>query len=126
MAVAYIDSSCLVALALGERESVAIGRRLLEFEQLISSNLLEAEVRSVMRRESETGVEVDLASMTWMDAPRPLSREIARVLTAGYVRGADCWHLATALHLAPEPSDLTFLTLDKRQRSVAKALGFAT
>jgi hypothetical protein len=41
-------------------------------------------------------------------------------------RGADCWHLATALYLSPDPSALTFLTLDLAQRHVAKALGFQT
>ena len=58
--------------------------------------------------------------------PRTLGPEITRVLEAGYVRGADCWHLATALYLAPDPSELTFITLDERQGAVAKALGFAT
>ena len=57
---------------------------------------------------------------------RSLGAEIIRVLDAGYVRGADCWHLATALYLAPDPGELTFVTLDVRQREVAKALGFAT
>ena len=38
--------------------------------------------------------------------------------------GADRWHLAAAIHVTPEPSDLTFLTLDRRQREVAAALGF--
>lgn len=33
--------------------------------------------------------------------------------------------LATALYLAPDPSELTFLTLDQRQQRVAAALGFA-
>jgi hypothetical protein len=40
------------------------------------------------------------------------------------MRGADCWHLATALYVAPNPSELTFLTLDLAQRKVAKTLGF--
>jgi hypothetical protein len=46
------------------------------------------------------------------------------VLTAGDVRGADCWHLANALLVAPTPGDVAFLTYDVRQRAVAKALGF--
>lgn len=51
--------------------------------------------------------------------------EIARVPAAGYVRGADCWRLAAALYVAPEPGELSFVTLDARQREVAAALGFA-
>ena len=64
--------------------------------------------------------------MSWIIPDRPLSPEIGRVLTAGYVRGADCWHLATALYLAEDPSELVFLTLDARQKDVALALGFGT
>ncbi|MEW5918795.1 MAG: hypothetical protein AB1762_20505, partial [Gemmatimonadota bacterium] len=37
---------------------------------------------------------------------------------------ADCWHLATALYLAPDPAELTFVKLDDAQRRVAKSLGF--
>jgi hypothetical protein len=54
---------------------------------------------------------------------RPLGPEIVRVLEAGYARGADVWHLATALYLADDPADLPFLTLDVRQRELARALG---
>ncbi len=64
------------------------------------------------------------ADLSLIAPDRALSDEIARVLEAGYVRGADCWHLATALYLSPNPSALTFLTLDLAQRHVAKALGF--
>jgi hypothetical protein len=55
-----------------------------------------------------------------------VSFAIVRRRFAGYLRGADCWHLATALYLAPNPSDLTFLTLDDTQRKIAKTLGFRT
>lgn len=50
----------------------------------------------------------------------------ADALTAGYLRGADLWHVACALYLAEVPSDVTFLSLDDRQRTVAEALGFRT
>jgi hypothetical protein len=55
---------------------------------------------------------------------RPLSDEFERVMVEGYVKGADLWHLACALFLAPEPKDLAFVTLDKRQEEVARRLGF--
>jgi hypothetical protein len=47
------------------------------------------------------------------------------VLRVGYRRGADSWHLATALYLAPDPVAISFLTLDEPQLRVARALGFA-
>ncbi|MGI9078358.1 MAG: hypothetical protein ACR2G6_13680 [Gemmatimonadaceae bacterium] len=65
-----------------------------------------------------------LAGLSWVMPDRPLHAEIAKVLQAGYLHGADCWHLATALYLAQEPGTISFLTLDERQRSVARILGF--
>lgn len=114
-----------MAIAFGERGATALARRLTTFDELVASNLLEAELRATFARE---GVEFDAGIMTtvsWIIPDRPLSAEIAQVLTAGHVRGADCWHLATALYLAGDPAAITFLTLDAHQRDVAGALGFS-
>ena len=103
-----------------------MARRLATFDVVHASDLLEAELRSACRRDQ---VAVDTRLFDELEVvfpPRTLGPEIMRVLEAGYVRGADCWHLATALYLAPDPSELTFITLDERQGAVAKALGFAT
>lgn len=124
MAFAYVDTSCLVAIAFGERGATALRRRLEGFEDLMSSNLLEAELRAVLHRERSDEDPDLLHAISWIVPDRPLSGEIATVLEAGYVRGADCWHLATALYVAEAPADLTFLTLDERQQRVAAALGF--
>ena len=45
-------------------------------------------------------------------------------LAVGPVRGADLWHVATALYAAPESDTISFLTLDPRQAKVAAGLGF--
>ena len=126
MNVAYIDTSVLVAVAFGERSAAAMARRLNEFASLLSSNLLEAELRSVHAREERRFEANFLSPVEWVLPNRTLSREIAAVLDAGYVRGADLWHLATALYVAPEPSEIWFVTLDQRQRTTASALGFRT
>jgi predicted nucleic acid-binding protein len=121
----YVDTSTLVALAFGERGATRIARRLESAAAVYSSNLLEAEFRSVLVRE---GVEPGalLEPIRWVVPDRPLSREFERVLESGYVRGADLWHLACALFVEPQPLELVFLTLDKRQRAVARSLGFPT
>ena len=124
MSVAYVDTSCLVAIAFSERGGTAMARRMAEFDELISSNLLEAELRSTFRRERVELPPSLLSSIAWIIPDRPLNREIARVLEAGSMRGADCWHLATALYLAKEASSISFLTLDDAQRKGAHALGF--
>lgn len=126
MSFAYVDTSCLVAIAFGERGATTLRHRLERFDDLFASNLLEAELRASFHRE---GVDDDpgfLRALSWVVPDRPLSAEIAGVLEAGYIRGADCWHLATALYLAGDPRALTFLTLDERQRTIATTLGFET
>jgi uncharacterized protein with PIN domain len=123
---AFVDTSCLVAIALGERGAAAVAARLKRFEELFASNLLEAELRATVTRE---GVAIDPDVLTWLDwvfPDRPLTQEISRVLAAGYLRGADAWHLACALHMTQSPAEVTFLTLDRRQRAVARRLGFRT
>lgn len=124
MRVGYVDTSCLVAIAFGEPGGRAIGRRIKGFDELVSANLLEAELGAAFRREKVAEPPASPIAVSWILPDRPLSVEIARVLAAGFLRGADCWHLATALYLADNPSELTFLTLDTRQREVARALGF--
>lgn len=126
MGVAYVDASVVVAIALGEPTAAAARRRLGEFTVLASSPLLEAELRAVLRRSSVAFDHELVDRIEWVLPPGSLSTEIARVLDVGYVRGADCYHLASALFRAATPSALTFLTLDTRQRAVAKALGFKT
>ncbi len=124
MKIGYVDTSCFVAIAFGERGAVALGRRLNGFDELVSANLLEAELRAAFARERVDPDPELLAGLSWVVPDRPLHAEIAEVLEAGYVRGADCWHLATALYLAQEPATISFLTLDQRQSSVARILGF--
>lgn len=122
--VAYVDTSCLVAVAFGEPGGTSMSRRLRAFDELVSSNFLDAELQSALAREG-IGPQPELtAPLSWILPDRPLHPEIERVLAAGYVRGADCWHLATALYLAGDPDELYFLTLDERQKKVARSLGF--
>ena len=40
MKAAYVDTSCLVAIAFGEKGAASLGRRLEGFDELFSSNLL--------------------------------------------------------------------------------------
>lgn len=126
MAVAYLDTSALVAVAFGEPDGEAMQHRLNQFTGIVSSNLLEAELRSVYSRERRRFESDSLSRVEWVMPNRPLSAEMAVVLDAGYMRGADLWHLATALYIAPDPGKMFFVTLDKRQHATASILGFRT
>ena len=123
---AYLDSSVIVAIALNEPGSGDVAVRLGEFSRSISANLLESELLSTLSREG-LGFNGRLISrIEWIHPNRSLHNEMVLALEAGYLRGADLWHIAVALYAARRPEELTFFTLDIRQRTVAAALGFHT
>jgi len=124
MSVAYVDSSALIAITLGEPGASGLARHLNACTRLVSSNLLEAEMRATFAREHVVFREHVLAGIDWILPDRPLTEELTSVLEAGYLRGADLWHLATALYISPQPGALSVATLDVRQASVAAVLGF--
>ncbi len=124
MKVAYVDTSCLVALAFDEAGAAEWARRLEDYDELVTANLTEAEFRSVLRREEVEGAEPFLTQLAWLLPDRPLGSEMERVLSSCYLRGADLWHVACALYLAPNPADIDFVTLDADQREAVRALGF--
>ena len=124
MSIAYVDSSVIVGIAFLEPGWSDVERRLAEFSDLRSSNLLEAEVRAAYAR---IGREFDarvLSGIRWVLPDRPLTQEFRAALAVGTLKGADLWHVATALYVAPRPSDVSFMTLDGRQQAVAGNLGF--
>ena len=124
MSTAYIDTSVLTAIAFDEPGAAAYARRLDGFARLISSNLLEAELRAAFARENLVFQESTIAGIEWILPDRTLAREYVTALEAGYLRGADLWHVATALYVTPQAGSLWFVTLDARQGAVAEALGF--
>lgn len=124
MSVAYVDTSALVAIAFDEDGSTAVTDQLMENTRLLSSNLLEAELRSACSREGVVFSPELCANLDWVFPDRSLAREIAAVLDVGCLRGADLWHVASALYVAPEPDKMQFITLDTQQQAVAEAVGF--
>ena len=122
-----MDSSAILSVEFSEPGYETVIERLDSFSRLVSSNLLEAEVRAGFVRDGRTFDFTALDNIEWVYAERSLGPEFERVLEAGYLRGADLWHMATALHaVRGDPSEITFLTLDRRQREVAAVLGFQT
>ena len=124
---AYADTSALLAVALEEPTAAVTAQRLAQFPRLVASNLLEAEMRAAFGR---LGLEFDdglLSGIEWIFPDRPLTKEIRDALAVAYLRGADLWHIAAALYVKDTVvGEMTFITLDNRQRAVAANLGFAT
>lgn len=98
----------------------------MRFDRLFSSNLLEAEFRRALAREGvkQEEAEAPLSWITWVYPNRALTLEFQRILMLGHLKGADLWHLACALFVEPEPRELHFLTLDARQKDMARRLRF--
>ena len=112
VSAAYVDTSALVAVALQGRGGADVAKRLGEFAHLVSSNLLEAELRATFAREKRRFDPGFVSDIEWVLPDRSLVPELAAALEAGYLRGADLWHVATALYVAPKPSEISFVTLD--------------
>lgn len=123
----FVDSSVVIGLAFGEPATRSLARILSSTARVSASTLLEAEVLACFTRErvDRKLAQPILDRLTWVAPSRSLGDEIAQVLTAGYLKGADVWHLAVALYLYGR-SPGTFLTADVAQREVARRLGFKT
>ena len=125
MAVGYVDTSVLVAIAFSEPGSAALARRIRALDGLFAGTLLESEFLATAERERALGRARSLLDPIRFAHPsRRLTPEILAVLRLGHLRGADVHHLATALYLFPQPRDVLFLTLDEAQARVAARLGF--
>ena len=127
MAAGYIDTSCLVAVALEEPNWTRLAETLERYDPWLASTLLEAEFQAALVREHvehDTKSRALLGRFTWIAPDRRLTGEIDRALATGCVRGAGLWHLACALFVTPDPADLAFVTLDAGQAGVAGRLGF--
>lgn len=124
MKAAYVDTSWIVAIAFAEKGYERLVRSLRSYDVILSSNLLEAEIRSSLQREQVAEEpEALLSGISWIFPDRTLRDEMAAILKAGHVRGADLWHLAVAMYVDPA-CEIDFLTLDARQKQVSRTLGF--
>ena len=125
MKVGYVDSSMILGLIFEEPGYQRERDRIESFARVFSSNLLEAELRSAVRREGVSDQQLVgiLARFDWVHPDRPLTHEFLEVLAAGLLRGADLWHLACALYLRGAYDQVELLSLDRRQIDVADRLG---
>lgn len=125
MKIAYVDSSCFLAVTFCEPGYRELLDRLSSLDLLFSSVLLESEVRAALAREGVDGSWRNLFSwVTWVQANRRLTSEMNQILAISAPRGADLWHLASALFVRTRVPELGFMTLDRNQRSTAQNLGF--
>ena len=124
MRAAYVDTSCMLSIAFEEPGWRRTAEELRQCEEIFSSNLLEAELFAAVRRENSDVPRVEsLRRLVWVWPDEPLTDYFRVVLSHGYLRGADLWHLASALVLRDRIGEVSFMSLDKRQAEVASRLG---
>jgi predicted nucleic acid-binding protein len=128
VSAAYLDSSFLLAILLGEPRARSL-QSLLERYDLLAGDLLVAETLATAARE-DVDLELVAPAIEAVDLVLPdrsLEPEMREVLRHGRLRGADLWHLACALYVAGDARRaLAFLSRDAPQRRLARHLGFAT
>ena len=86
--------------------------------------LLEAEFCSALAGEGFAHARKWLEGISWVYPDRPSTKEFNKILDAGHLKGADLWHVATALYVSPNPRDLAIITLDIDMKSLTSSLGF--
>ena len=124
MSIAYVDTSLLTAIAFDEPGAAAHAQRLDEFARLISSNLLEAELRAAFARENLLFQESAIAGIEWILPDRGLAPEFARCSKQATCEAPTYGMSRRPSMPSPQSGRLSFATLDARQSAVAEALVF--
>jgi predicted nucleic acid-binding protein len=122
---AYIDTSVLGRLLLGEPDAPAIIRDLGSHEIRVSSRLLRIELRRLAMRH---GLEADALALLAAVALIPLDEETmlaSETVPPSTVATLDAIHLATALRLARDGLVDTVMTYDVRLSEGAREHGLA-
>ena len=128
--MAYVDPSALTPLIFGELP-VETRIRLERFPILVSSTLLDAELRAAFQDERQT-YSPPLASVIdrWVSPNRRLDEEMASISEIVSLQPLPLWHLACAMYFQQRQSltsrqyRLAFITLDEQQETAARELGF--
>jgi predicted nucleic acid-binding protein len=132
VALFYLDASALVKLVRAEPESAGL-RRFLAGSDLVSSDLVLAEVPRAVRRAA--AVDPGLPSETLVAAAAevldavallPLDRDLlsaAGALAEPALRALDAIHVAAAIALSPIDG---FVSYDQRQSAAARLAGLRT
>lgn len=126
MKVYYIDTSAFLAVLFEEGPSRELIKLMESDTEILSSSLIEAEVLATLKREnvplSDAVSVLERVSLVFPD--RSLQKELTQLLEKQYCRGADSFHIATALYLDPHAADLIFVSLDEKQNQGARLMGF--
>ncbi len=127
--MAYVDSSALTPIIFGEQPDET-RVRLARFPILLSSILLEAELRAAFEKEQQEFAVSLLSEISeWITPHRRLDDELISILGIASLPALPLWHLANAMYFRQRQSltsrqyRLAFITLDEQQETAARELG---
>lgn len=124
-AIAYVDSSALVKLAVPEAESMTLEVALNEYTGVFTSQIALVEVARATTRAGQPTANADavLGRFGTVAVDADVIR-MARTLEPPALRTLDAIHLASALSLRLD--GLTFVAYDERLLQAARAAGLPT
>lgn len=130
--MAYVDPSALIPMIFGEQPEETRAR-LEMFPILLSSTLLDAELRVAFQHARQTFDPSLLSEIDeWVIPGNRLDSEMDSILKIVSLPAFQLWHLACAIHfqhrqsLTQKQFRLAFITLDEQQETAANRLGFFT
>ena len=125
MSYLYVDTSILASILCQQRGYELFFDILSTARGVFSSNLIEAELFSVGRREKiiHEKTMVLLSSVEIYFPCDSFQRYYHQIFQDNHCSGADAYHIACALDLDAKKNELKFLTADKNQAFVAKKAG---
>jgi predicted nucleic acid-binding protein len=120
----YLDSSAIVKLVVREPESDALRRHLRRRRVLVSSGLARTEVLRALLPGGEPALAAGRRALARIDIVRVHDRvlNLAATLQPVELRSLDAIHLATALRLGADLSEI--VTYDDRMASAARMMGY--
>lgn len=102
--MAYVDPSALTPMIFGELPE-ATHIRLDRFPILLSSTLLEAELRAAFKRAGQIFDPSLISEINqWVPINRRLDKEMAAILEIVSLPTVPLWHLASAMHVQQSQS----------------------
>ncbi len=130
LAIVYLDPTALIPIVFGEEPVGAVTQeRLNRFPILMSSNLIEAELRVEFEIEGQIFDPSWLSGIEWIQPRGSLGAEMDRIQAFASLSPIRMWHLVNAVYfadrlsLANRRADLAFITLNEQQETVAWDLG---
>ena len=102
LAIAYLDPTALIPIVFEEEPVGAVTQeRLNYFPVLVSSNLLEAELRGRFGREGQIFDPDWLSGIEWVQPGGRLGSEMDRIQAFAGLSPTRMWHLANAVYCGP-------------------------